>query len=250
MTVLKKWLNKIRKVLDGHGYVCDGCGREIFHYPEKRLCADCEKKLTRINERACPKCGRQGISDGVCLTCKSRAPKFTRGFSPFVYCGKGASFINRVKNGNPRLALYFGEEMADCFARRYTGTKDTPILLVFVPMTESGMRARGYNQAERLAESVETRLRERGFSVETDGEILQKNRDTAQQKKMDASSRADNVAGAYRVHKRAACRGKTLLLVDDIMTTGATGSECARHLLAAGAKEVYFLTAVSLPEQK
>jgi predicted amidophosphoribosyltransferase len=60
----------------------------------------------------------------------------------------------------------------------------------------------------------------------------------------------ENASGAYHVHKRAFCKGRTILLIDDIMTTGATGSECAKLLLGAGAKEVYFLVAAATPEKK
>ena len=67
---------------------------------------------------------------------------------------------------------------------------------------------------------------------------------------LNFSGRLENASGAYHVHKRTACKNKTILLIDDIMTTGATGSECARVLFAAGAAEVVFLTAAALPERK
>ena len=66
---------------------------------------------------------------------------------------------------------------------------------------------------------------------------------------MTYRERQENVSGAYRVHKRKACRGRTILLVDDVLTTGATGGECAERLFAAGAKEVCFLVAAAVPEQ-
>ena len=68
----------------------------------------------RLNDgRTCEKCGRKTLAEGICLSCKSRVPRFTKGFSPFVYRGESASLVNRIKNGNPTLALYFAEKMAE-----------------------------------------------------------------------------------------------------------------------------------------
>ena len=99
-------------------------------------------------------------------------------------------------------------------------------------------------------DKVKKFLQDKGYRVELREDILLKQRDTAQQKHMDFASRMENVAGAYHIAKRKECRGRTVLLIDDILTTGATGSECASRLLAAGAERVLFLTGASLPEQK
>ena len=122
--------------------------------------------------------------------------------------------------------------------------------MIPVPLTEERKRERGFNQAEELTETLCKRLRESGYQAELDTELLQKTRETLQQKHMGYKERQENVAGAYHVHKRKECKGRTIVLVDDIMTTGATGSECAARLFGAGAEEVIFLVAASLPELK
>ena len=128
--------------------------------------------------------------------------------------------------------------------------KIEPLLIIYVPATLKSQKERGYNQARDLAETVLAELQKQGYLAEMDEEVLQKRKETSAQKHMHFHERAENIAGAYHVHKRTACRDRTIVLVDDIMTTGATGDEIAKRLLGAGAKEVLFLVATSMPEQK
>lgn len=251
---LQKIKEKIRDFFTENGFACDGCGAEIFDYPTHRLCVSCEEKMRYNDGRTCPKCGRKTRAEGVCLSCKSRLPRFTRGISPFVYRGETAGFINRIKNGRPTLAPYFAESMTTSLIENYEKLEEVSaregLLVIPVPLTKARERERGYNQAEELARTLCKRLLERGYRVELDTDVLHKTRDTAQQKHMDYKARQENVSGAYHVHKRKACKDRTIVLVDDIMTTGATGSECAARLFGAGAKEVIFLVVASLPEMR
>ncbi len=247
MSVLEKWLQKLRDAAAKRGFVCDGCGAEVFHYPDERLCAACLDKLCRNDGFLCEKCGRRTVSAGVCLSCKSALPTFTVGVSPLVYTGETAALVNRIKNGDRRLVYFLGEAMADaCLTRLPRGRYEVKdeILIVPVPLTDKKRAERGYNQAEELARVVAQRL-----GAVLDLETLEKKRDTVQQKHLGRIERAQNLKGAFHVHKRKLVQGKTVFLVDDIMTTGATGSECARTLLNAGAKAVVFLTAAALPEK-
>ncbi len=253
LNLIKKWYKAFRAFFKDRGFGCDLCGSELFDYPVHRLCAECEGKLKRNDDLKCPKCGRKTVAEGVCLDCKSRLPKFTRGFAPFVYRGDAAATVNRMKNGKPMLAPYFGESMAEYFVKEYADVerfKSEALLVIAVPMSASSLKDRGYNQAEELAESFCQRMGELGYLTELDTQILEKVKDTLQQKHMDHKARQENVSGAYHVHKRTGCRGRTIVLIDDIMTTGATGSECAARLLGADARAVLFVTATSLPEIK
>lgn len=253
---LKRLKKRIQKVCAGYGFTCDACGKELFDYPTRRLCEACEQSLRLNDGRTCEKCGRKTLAEGVCLSCKGRAPRFDKGISPFVYRGESASFVNRIKTVNPTLALYFAEKMANCLLERcgemqaFIGEGEDALLLIPVPLTKSRARERGYNQAALLADRVFETLQEKGYRVGLREDILLKRKDTAQQKHMDFSSRMENVAGAYHVAKRKECKGKTIVLIDDVLTTGATGSECASRLLSAGACRVFFLSGASLPEQK
>lgn len=264
MNIFKRFQQWIKKIDAESGYICDACGKEVFEYPLHRLCPECEAGLKRNENRTCPKCGRELVADGVCLTCKRELPEFATGFSPFVYQGSTAALINRIKNGNYPLCYFFGEKMAEYLINNSVSLTKFKIfnkgdieiesrkklLIVPVPMTEESMFKRGYNQAEKLAWAVYETLEQRGYDVELGEDVLQKFKETRAQKQLTYDERVKNVAGAFHVHKRKECSGRIILLVDDIMTTGATGSECAARLYGADALEVLFLTAASLPEQK
>ncbi len=240
-----KWL---RKRALSHGYACDMCGAELFDYPLHRLCASCEDKLV-VAERPCPKCGRERVSGGLCMDCKYTVPFFTQGISAFVYKGEGGALVNRMKNGYPRLAAYLGEKMAERFLAQVKPWEGI-LLIVAIPMTKAKERERGYNQAERLAESVYEYLTARGVSAELNFSLLEKTRDTKEQKHGSVAERVENVRGAFHLRSRKAFEGKTVLIVDDIMTTGSTGSACAEKILRAGASKAYFLTAMAVAENK
>lgn len=261
MNFFEKAHSALKDFFYARGYCCDFCGREVFEYPYKRLCARCEETLVRSDGLRCPLCGRKTVAEGACLLCKSAPPKFDKGISPLVYRGDTASMVNRIKNGDRRLVPFLAEEMtADLLALapnlktsfdggRYEASAQK-LLILAVPMTDKKREERGYNQAELLAERVTKYLQEEGIAAVCDFEVLEKKRETSQQKHLGVAARKENVRGAFHVHKRAFCQGKTIVLIDDIMTTGATGGECARLLKGAGASNVYFLTVAALAERK
>ena len=260
MPSVKEFFKKLRKKASAHGFVCDACKAELFDYPHHRLCEDCQKSLESNDLHTCPKCGRKTVTEGVCLTCKSVPPLFDEGVSPFVYRHTTAALINRIKNGERRLAYFFGEELAKTLLQRFPAlktqfeagryeTSGEKLLILPVPLTQERQIERGYNQSQELCEVLTDELNRLGILAEMDEEVLIKHRETALQKKLGFVARMDNVSGAYRVHKRKACEGKTIVLVDDVMTTGATGSEIAELILNAGAKRVLFLTAAARSEK-
>ena len=239
-----KTLDKFRLAAGRRGYTCDSCGKEIFEYPRERLCPKCLAVLQKSEGEACPKCGRKTCAPGVCLECKAKAPLFTRGISPFVYQGEAAFLLNRLKNGERHLALFFGEKMAEKVSAELQES-ELPNVVVPVPMSETERKKRGYNQAEALAVVAADCL-----NFDPDKELLVKTRETLPQKRLSKEERERNLAGAYAIKRGASCRGKRVLLVDDTMTTGTTGNECAKRLFGAGAAEVWLLTAAAMPEKK
>ena len=171
---------RIRSFASKRGFTCDGCGKELFDYLTHRLCAACEGSLRFNDGRTCPKCGRKTIAEGVCLSCKGRAPRFTKGISPFIYRGESASFVNRIKTSTPTLSLYFAERMAESLLAGYAGAEkflqagEEALLLIPVPLTRARLRERGYNQAALLADRIFEVLQEKGYRVELREDILLK----------------------------------------------------------------------------
>lgn len=246
--MITKWINKIRKATLKRGFVCDCCQGELFDYPQTRICAECEEKLLYNDKHTCTVCGRMSVTEGVCLICKQHPPAFI-GVSPYVYIGETASTIVRIKNGNRRLACALAERMVEELIKQ-CAISGCDIVVLPIPMSERKQAVRGYNQALDLAEVVEERLQQAGYQVALHTDVLVKQRETPQQKHLTMRERRANLQGVFHLAKRALLKDKTVLLVDDIMTTGATGDVCATLCKNAGAKEVYFLCVAAAPEKQ
>ncbi len=222
---------------------CPGCRRILE--AERTFCPDCDGTVLAL-DGACPGCA---VDDGgeanLCHACRVRPFPFSRARASLVYGGAVAEALVRLKHGR-RLA-----------AARLLGRFLVPLLdwaaqegadaVVPVPLHPRRLRQRGFNQALELArEGLAIRAsRARVFGLPEVPlpvwvDALRRQRDTPALGRESAPVRRCRVAGAFVVSARARARvrGRRLLLVDDVMTTGATFAECARTLLDAGACEV------------
>ena len=239
MGVLGRFLEKIRDKAMEKSATCDACGREVFSYPSPRLCDKCLAQLTPNDGFWCVKCGRPTRGEGVCKTCKGSLPEFEKGASAFAYFDFSAGLVNRFKNGKRYLSYFFAEEMCKVLPR----LPQREYTLVAVPLTKKKKRVRGYNQSAELVKRLSVLT---GFDYRID--LLEKVRDN-EQKQLSAKERRKSIVGLFRVTDRKFCKGKDFLIVDDIMTSGATLSEIASRLLRAGASSVCVLTATSVPDR-
>lgn len=219
-------------------YTCELCHREVFD--NAFFCEDCKKLLPWNGKAICPVCGRRVEEASLCLECKQYTPVYTKARSVFVYEGHAANLINAFKNGSRYLSVPFGREMRTLLQSEFPDAD----FLVAVPMTKKARRARGYSQSELLA----TYLSEL-TDVPFERDVLEKTRETKPQKTLSRRDRMENVRGCFHVHRRSACLNRSIVLVDDILTTGSTADELARVLKGAGAKRVYVLTACSTPSK-
>ena len=142
------------------------------------------------------------------------------------------SMIHALKfSRRERLAAWLARAMAAGLPARALESGDS--VLMPIPMDRASLRRRGFNQAERLARALATHT---GATVVDDA--LEKTRATAPQSSLGGAERVRNVAGAMAVRTRARCEGRTIVLIDDLVTTGATAAACATALWGAGARDV------------
>lgn len=208
------------------------------------LCAACRSAIRVIHPPVCRRCGRplRGPSDLLftCITCRRRRPHFSAARAAGVYDGALREAIHAFKFGRRRaLAAPLGRLMAQV-ARRDPQLQAAD-LIVPVPLHRRRFRERGFNQSALLASEVAADV---GFPLAED--LLIKLRAAPPQSGLLLKDRRQNVRGAFT------CAGPVhgaVILVDDVISTGFTVSECARILCQAGAARVVVLTAaMAVPE--
>lgn len=201
------------------------------------ICPGCVRKLSPVREPVCKKCGKGLFSDRqeYCPDCIRRPKSFEAGRALLHYNEAARNSVTAVKYKNRREYLDF---YAEAMARRYRDTvrRWQPQVLVPVPVHPSRRRQRGFNQAEELAVRLGERL---GIPVES--RLLVRTRKTAAQYGLGASERLKNLQQAFAVRPGTRLP-ESVLLIDDIYTTGSTAEACTRVLKSAGVRRVYVLT--------
>jgi ComF family protein len=219
---------------------CAGCQQRWLGENDLGWCPACLDGLCWIQSPLCPCCGRPypnspGSSDHLCGECLEDTFDFDTARSAAQYVGIVRQRIHQLKFGS---RLYWVPPLVDLLV--YAGNhQDMPAvdLLVPVPLHHKRLRQRGFNQAGLLAKEYGKRL---GIEVRFD--LVARTSWTVPQTRLNREARLQNVAGAFQVHRPEEIEGCTVLVLDDVYTTGSTLNECARVLKAAGAVEVHALT--------
>ena len=219
--------------------VCPGCGA-MSDRPGRHLCWDCLSRIELYTQGLCTLCGR--FAEGhvehafVCGACRQAKPRFDRARAAGRFAGVLREQVHQFKYGN---ALWLRHDLTDllegCLNAHFAAGEVDVVLPV--PLHAVRQRERSYNQAALLAKELARRF-DRRFDCRT----LARVRTTATQTALDAAHRRMNMLGAFAVTEPAWVRSRCVLLVDDVMTTGATLDECARTLKKAGARTVWAVT--------
>lgn len=218
---------------------CEVCGRPADR-PGRHVCSDCLNRLPFLPVDGCCRCcGRAAeklSGEFLCEDCRARRPAFDRAASAIQFDGDAREAVNAFKF---RGHFWMRDDFADWLeAVVRTRFRVAEIDLVLpMPSTLWHRFDRGYSQCAYLAKALAERL-----GKPYDGGVLRRKGHPKRQGGLSEEERRENVVGTFAVRRPAAVRGKTVLVVDDIMTTGSTLSACAGELKASGAVRVWCAT--------
>ncbi len=223
-------------ILYPRGLRCVVCNNELG--PQVGVCKACTSALPFIHPPMCQCCGKPlmlGASEETnrCPDCRHESHNFDEARAVFEYSTIISQLLYRFKYGTEfHLGLPFGHFMAGAIQPSWKVD-----LMLPVPLHPNRKKKRGYNQSALLADAIADYT---GLALQEG--ILLRTMDTPTQTKLHKRERLQNLQSAFFVSSKAPIRGKNILLVDDVYTTGATADSCSQPLKDAGANKIYVIT--------
>lgn len=234
----------IREILQGvesllFPTACAGC-RQPLESRRDPLCVGCVETLPRSRAPWCQTCGRSlaGLGAGIlrCGDCSRTRFFFDQAISPCPYEGSVKELVKALKyQGRLSVAPFLGRLLAETVRERLGA--DPADAVVPVPLHPTRLRERTFNQAQVLAQELARRL-----DLPCWKHLLVRQNATPPQTDLPRLERLKNVAEAFAIEPDPFLRSSRMLLVDDVLTTGATASACANLLKAAGAASITAVT--------
>ena len=204
------------------------------------VCEKCRKSLPRIEEKICPKCGR---GKKIC-DCRGKENYFDGIAAPFYFsgCVRNGLHIFKFRNSTSG-AGEFAREMAETIKQRFGDISFD--FITEVPVSRKSLKARGYNQSALIAKELSSLT-----GIPYKSGVIEKIYETRAQHGLPGYLRTGNLSGVYDLPESSAVKDKTVLLCDDISTSGETLNECAKMLWLGGAKSIYCITLALTPVKK
>ncbi|MBM3254892.1 MAG: ComF family protein [Candidatus Omnitrophica bacterium] len=205
------------------------------------VCPGCWSRIKKTLPPFCRRCGRQlqggALDKHICASCIRNSPHFDRAFSPCAYEGVIKELIQEFKYKRKDYLGYALSSLLIDFIKEYSIAMDIIEWIIPVPLHKTRMREREFNQAQIIAAYIASE-----FKIKMLEDNLIRHRYTKTQTDLEGQERLLNVQNSFSVKDNKVIRGKNILLIDDVLTTGATSSEAASALKAAGAGIVFVAT--------
>jgi ComF family protein len=238
--MLRRFLQSLTDIL--YPKTCLACKSKVSAVTDEDLiCKKCYSEIEINLPPFCFSCGRHleknNLNKNICPVCVRNRLHFDRAFSPCVYDGVTKKLIHEFKyKGKDNLGKPLSKIMID-FIKEYRLPLNYLDFIIPMPLHKTRLREREFNQAEILSMHIA-----KEFKKDLVNGVLLRHRQTKTQTELKNKERFLNVANSFSVNNRLSLKEKNLLLIDDVLTTGATSSEAALALKNAGAQTVFVLT--------
>ena len=226
-------IDKFYELLFPENITCNFCGEDCDKQRESGLCLECVNKLPFNNKNICFKCGNLLREGESCNVCKFTKHYFVKARAPFVYEGNVKEAIFKLKFNGER---YIAKTFAYYLSLSYHLLNENFDIIVPLPLSAKRLKERGYNQSELIAKELSKIV---GVECKL---VLDKVVHTPKQSNVEITERSKNVENVFKVNSVKDIKNKSILLIDDIFTTGATVNSASRELMRKGARSVYVLT--------
>jgi len=229
---------------------CRICDTPLVRISRLPVCQECLDAMRPISGGVCTICGERifspyalnGPGEPRCGLCRRVEPAFVRATAYGSYESGLRELVHLLKYGGVRPAAnVLGRMLAEAIAKLEAELPSDFVVLIPVPLHRTKLRQRGFNQAELIARAA-LKINLSRDRYRLCAGVLERKRDTTSQTGLTSHQRRENLRGAFGIAQAEAVKGREVLVVDDVYTTGATVSECARVLRRAGATRVWVAT--------
>jgi competence protein ComFC len=231
--IVRAILSQLVDLFFPEGRYCVACRRKL-PAGQNFLCINCTSRIKPIMPPICAICGRPIGRGRLCRDCMDQKHSFVQARAFGEYDGVLKKVIHEFKyGGRKELANFIGDKMFSVFKNLGWPKCD---VIVPVPLHEKRQKERGFNQAYLLASFISVKT-----GIPVCSELLRV-KQTGHQTLLSKNQRKKNLQGAFRLKNSSRLKDKTVILVDDVYTTGSTADECSLTMREAGARCVYVLT--------